>query len=78
MQTTLILLGLGWVRLGYVMLILTCAWERGADSALPSCFCSYLVKYLFDRHDFFSTCLKINGAPFGAKMKTHRFCGVYF
>ena len=32
-------------------------------------FCEYLSKYSFDRRDFFNTCPKINGAPFGAKIE---------
>ena len=32
-------------------------------------FYEYLSKYSFDRRDFFNTCPKINGAPFGAKIE---------
>ena len=35
----------------------------------PHIFCEYLSKYSFDRRDFFNTCPKINGAPFGAKIE---------
>ena len=50
---------------------LTRALERGGGQILPSphVFSEYLSKYSFDRRDFFNTCPKINGAPFGAKIE---------
>ena len=58
---------------------LTRALERGGQ-ILPSphVFCQYLSKYSFDRRDFFSTCPKINGAPFGAKIEDSSILGGLF
>ena len=44
----------------------------------PHVFCEYLSKYLFDRRDFFNTCPKINGAPFGAKIEDSSILGGLF
>ena len=41
-------------------------------------FCEYLSKYSFDRRDFFNTCPKINGAPFGAKIEDSSILGGLF
>ena len=41
----------------------------------PHVFCEYLSKYSFDRRDFFNTCPKINGAPFGAKIEEASILG---
>ena len=41
-------------------------------------FCDYLSKYSFDRRDFFNTCPKINGAPFGAKIEVASIFGGLF
>ena len=58
---------------------LTRALERGGQ-ILPSprVFCEYLSKYSFDRLDFFNTCPKINGAPFGAKIEDSSIFGGLF
>ena len=44
----------------------------------PHVFCKYLSKYSFDRRDFFNTCPKINGAPFGAKIEEASIFGGLF
>ena len=44
----------------------------------PHVFSEYLSKYSFDRFDFFNTCPKINGAPFGAKIEDSSICGGLF
>ena len=44
----------------------------------PHVFCEYLSKYSFDRRDFFNTCPKINGAPFGAKIEDSSILGGLF
>ena len=44
----------------------------------PHVFCEYLSKYSFDRRDFFNTCPKINGAPFGAKIEDLSILGGLF
>ena len=44
----------------------------------PHVFCGYLSKYSFDRRDFFNTCPKINGAPFGAKTEDASILGGLF
>ena len=44
----------------------------------PHVFCEYLPKYLFDRRDFFNTCPKINGTPFGAKIEDSSILGGLF
>ena len=41
-------------------------------------FCEYLSNYSFDRRDFFNTCPKINGAPFGAKIEDASIFGGLF
>ena len=41
-------------------------------------FWEYLSKYSFDRRDFFNTCPKINGAPFGAKIEDVSIFGGLF
>ena len=48
---------------------ITRALERGQILPSPHVFCEYLSKYSFGRRDFFNTCQKINGAPFGAKIE---------
>ena len=59
---------------------LTRALERGGGRFCPPLmfFCEYLSKYLFDRRDFFNTCPKINGAPFGAKIEDSSILGDLF
>ena len=44
----------------------------------PHVFCEYLSKYSFDRRDFFNTCPKINGTPFGAKIEVSSIFGGLF
>ena len=53
---------------------------KGGGLILPSphVFCEYLSKYSFDRRDFFNTCPKIYGAPFGAKIEDASFFGSLF
>ena len=64
----------------FLGLTLTRALERGGGQILPSphVFCEYLSKYSFDRRDFFNTCPKINGAPFGAKIEDASIFGGLF
>ena len=52
--------------------------RTGKGGASPHVFCEYLSKYSFDRRDFFSTCPKINGAPFGAKIEDSSILGGLF
>ena len=53
---------------------------KGGGQILPSphVFSEYLSKYSFDRRDFFNTCPKINGAPFGAKIEDSLIFGGLF
>ena len=44
----------------------------------PHVFCECLSKCSFDRRDFFNTCPKINGAPFGAKIEDASILGGLF
>ena len=61
------------------MTSLTRALERGADSALPSCFFVNIFRSIRSiAWIFFNTCPKINVAPFGAKIEDTSIFGGLF
>ena len=59
-------------------LINTRTGKGGQILPSPHVFSEYLSKYSFDRRDFFNTCPKINGAPFGVKIEDASIFGGLF